>query len=546
MIRATVLVSFALTAVLAQQPAEVGRVEGVVVDSLTGDPISAVEVSLDAPDQTGRSTTTDSAGWFALADVPPGLHVLYTSRAGYLPVRPEGRRIPRVPLPRRPAAAPPYATSGVDGGFYGIPVTVGAGQAVSGVIPLMRRPVVVGRVLDTAGEPVRDIAVVSFLTTYDEFTGEVRVHDLNGETTNDLGEFRFDGLEPGGYGFRVVPTTLGPGRVAARYYLPTWYPGTQDPGSAGTVDVESGEIRLRDMFLASQSGARLFLEVTSDGTWPVDGPVSVSLRPVGQTDPLRAGMVRAGELVEVGELPGGAYDVTAQFRGPSGASAARRRVDLAAADTNVRLVLPAPSTVIGRVVDASDGEGVRGVRAELMPIERSLPVQRFVSDENGILGRPGPGVPLAPGSYLVTITTMPEGMYLAGIEVNGRDAPDEPVQLRSGEIGEIFIGLASPTGRLTGTIVDGLGRVASGAIVVLAPEDADRRQAFAATVADAAGAFEIEHAPGSYRLYAWSELNGPAYRNATFMSRYEEYGIPVQIEPGGEVTAEIAVLDGID
>ena len=545
MIRAAVLVFFALTGALAQQPEELGRIEGVVLDSVTGDPISAVEISLDVPAEAGRSTT-DAAGRFVFANVAAGLHVLYTSRPGYLPVRPEGRRTPRLQLPRNPAAERPYATSGADGGFYGIPVAVGVGEAVSGAIRLVRRPVVVGRVLDTVGEPVRDVAVVPFLTTYDEITGESRVHDLNRDTTNDLGEFRFDALEPGSYGFRVVPPTLALGRVAARYYLPTWYPGTRNADSAGTVEVDSGEVRLRDMFFASQSGARLSLEVSSDGTWPIDGPVLVSVLPVGQTDPLRAGMVRADELVEVGELPGGAYDVIAQFRGPSGASASRQRVDLAAVDTNVRLVLSAPSTVVGRVVDASEGEGVRGVRAALTPIVESLPVQRLVSDENGILGRPGSGVPLASGSYLVTVTVVPEGMYLAGIEANGRDASSEPVEFRAGEVVEILIGLASPTGRLTGTVVDGVGGVASGAIVVLAPADGRRRQAFAATVADAAGAFEIEHAPGSYRLYAWSELNGPAYRNAAFMSSYEEYAVPVQIEPGGDVIGQITVLDGID
>ena len=103
-------------------------------------------------------------------------------------------------------------------------------------------------------------------------------------------------------------------------------------------------------------------------------------------------------------------------------------------------------------------------------------------------------------------------------------------------------------GRLAGTVADAAARVAPGAIVVLAPEDRRRRQrqVFGATVADAAGEFEIEHAPGSYRLYAWSELNGAAYRNAAFMRQYEDRGVPVQIEPGGEVVGQVMVLDGMD
>jgi hypothetical protein len=35
--------------------------------------------------------------------------------------------------------------------------------------------------------------------------------------------------------------------------------------------------------------------------------------------------------------------------------------------------------------------------------------------------------------------------------------------------------------------------------------------------------------PGSYQLFAWSRLNGAAYKNAEFMKHYQGRGVPIVV-----------------
>ena len=64
------------------------------------------------------------------------------------------------------------------------------------------------------------------------------------------------------------------------------------------------------------------------------------------------------------------------------------------------------------------------------------------------------------------------------------------------------------------------------------------------TTADDDGRFRLQGvAPGEYRLYAWSTLDGAAYRNAEFMRKYDDRGVRVHVEGSGILTADVAILD---
>ena len=64
-----------------------------------------------------------------------------------------------------------------------------------------------------------------------------------------------------------------------------------------------------------------------------------------------------------------------------------------------------------------------------------------------------------------------------------------------------------------------------------------------ASTADANGFFEFHGAPGSYHVYSWSELDGAAYWDPTFMSKYDAQGHPVQLAAGTETSVEVTVLN---
>jgi hypothetical protein len=61
---------------------------------------------------------------------------------------------------------------------------------------------------------------------------------------------------------------------------------------------------------------------------------------------------------------------------------------------------------------------------------------------------------------------------------------------------------------------------------------------------DQTGHFELTCVPpGGYRLFAWWEIDGEAYRNAEFMGRFVDLGIPVRVVVDSVITVDLTTLD---
>lgn len=127
------------TAVSAQEPAT-GRIVGTVTDSASGQPLSAVAVSVAG---TRLGGVTDDAGRYSINGVPAGTHTLETRRIGYGP-----RQVPGVNVTAG-------ATTTVDLRLEAAALTLEAMVTTGVVDPTSgtRVPFTVGRV-DAADAPV--------------------------------------------------------------------------------------------------------------------------------------------------------------------------------------------------------------------------------------------------------------------------------------------------------------------------------------------------------------------------------------------------------
>jgi len=66
----------------------------------------------------------------------------------------------------------------------------------------------------------------------------------------------------------------------------------------------------------------------------------------------------------------------------------------------------------------------------------------------------------------------------------------------------------------------------------------------AGIISDVNGKYELRGiAPGSYHLFAWTELEGGAYRNADFMKEFEGMGTPIKIEAEGRRSQNVQVIN---
>lgn len=155
--------------------------------------------------------TSDDEGRFELTGVTVGQYSLQISKSGFV-----------------------STTYGLSPDVPG-PFGVSAGQRIPlGEMKLPRAGAIAGKVFDTFGDPVADITITAwrldFLTPASR-----RVISVRSFQSNDLGEFRIYGLQPGKY---YVSAALRSGTIAD---APTFYPGTASLADAQPVEVKAGQ-----------------------------------------------------------------------------------------------------------------------------------------------------------------------------------------------------------------------------------------------------------------------------------------------------------------
>jgi uncharacterized surface anchored protein len=150
---------------------------------------------------------------------------------------------------------------------------------------------------------------------------------------------------------------------------------------------------------------------------------------------------------------------------------------------------------------------------------------------------------MPPDSYKLTFPRLPANTYVRSATSSGTDVLRESIRVQ-GDM-DIDIVLATSSAQVKGVVSDASGEKLSDAIVALVPDGSLRSAAdlYRSVVSDRNGQFQIQGIePGSYYLFAWSDLQGAAYRNSEFMKKYDGNGVALKIEKSSLVTQDLAVL----
>src|ERR1700733_6933831 len=252
---------------LAQSPAAppnsaANSIEGTVLNDRTGLPLPRAHVVL-SPAQAGLgpvAVDADEKGAFAIRDVESGRYSLSASRDGYL------------------------ATSVCWLGAVRMQQTfsIGAKEAVAGLTFRLRPfAVMAGKISYEDGEPAMNLRVEA----YREYRNHLRHgYALAGSAqTNDRGEYRLFGLQPGSY---VVAAEVGPAaaneqvrETQALRYATTFYANSTKLGEALPVRLdygqESGGI---DVSLKRVRKVKLHGHVISGLTGDAASPASIAMQ----------------------------------------------------------------------------------------------------------------------------------------------------------------------------------------------------------------------------------------------------------------------------
>lgn len=566
-----------VSAAPAQQPAPTEKppekclVAGQVVKAGTGEPLKKARVTLrkEQSRESPRTEITDAQGRFTFKDVEPGRYRLFAARNAYAQQE-YGQRAPNRP---------------------GTILTLAPGQQVKDVaFRLPPAAVIAGKVYDADGEAVAGVMVQVLQHRY--IQGRRQLAPAGQAATDDRGEYRVFGLPAGRF---YVSATYRPGLGAFFFgggffggagpggqapdetYVPTYYPGTNEPGRATPVELRAGnELTNIDFLLLPARAVRVRGRVYNAVTGKAGRDVQVTLmdpsartaawfaRPSGRVEGAN------GEFEVKGVLPG-SYVATAMWFDQENNEAYTARLPVTVGDAGlegVELVIERGLDVWGTArVEGAPAE-TPGARAEGDGQEEALDLTElrvgFQPKEEGVVIFSGnPGFVKEDGSFTLQNTPrlalrvllfgsggrLPGNYYLKEARVDGNDVLEEGLDLSAGPPrGQLELVVSPNGGQVEGVALKDQ-KPFSGATVALVPEEKrrGRRELYKTATTDQYGRFTLRGIPpGEYKLFAWEEIEQGAYQDAEFLKPYEKLGHEVKVEEGSRLSAELKLIPAGD
>ncbi len=547
-----------------QEDPEPASIEGYVVRSGGGEPLAKARVVLRpvGSREPVFGAVTDAGGGFLLANIQAGSYRLHIERDGHVDQQYGQLRS------NRP----------------GTVLVLAPGQQVQDVlVSLVPTGTISGRVYDEDGEPIVGASVRAFRFEYGA-DGRV-LAPVRQTQTNDLGEYRLYWLTPGEYyvsatfeaRFRVAsamresvlagappvldlrgsaPVALGRTDPMDTVYVDTYYPGTHDPVTASPLTVvPATEVSAVDFTVLPTRAVVLRGGVVGpfseqEGLIPV---VTISQR----NSAVAAGRIafrgggRGGRgrravnpdgTFELAGIAPGSYTLVALIRAPQGRGRVGGGVQMAGfldievgADDVEGLIIPVRSNVslTGQIlVDQSASQiDTSRIRVSVQTTGR-LPV----GSPNGRVEADGTFAidNVSQTTQRVSLTGLPQGAYIAGAYIGGRDILRDGIRVTA-DLGPIEFRISGAGGTLDGTVQTNADHTYRGAQLVLIPDDAERIDRYKVANADQYGRFSMQGiAPGSYRIFAWEDAPAGAFQDPDFVSQYKDFGEPIEIEQASQ------------
>jgi 5-hydroxyisourate hydrolase-like protein (transthyretin family) len=507
-------------------------IEGVVIDQESGSPVGGARVYFSQETVFAREVpfvTTDPQGRFAIDVRAAGQYRLLPEKTGYVYSRPA-----RLKTPRR---------------VVFVQVS-GQGPAPRVELPMVKEGIIAGQILDSVtGQPMPSVAVRLGVPSYSgkgdifaelgfptERSAGTEIH------TNDRGEYRLFGLPQGEYYVaytRYVRDSAAPivGHVLG------YYPGVDRVASAVLLQVEAGKETQAAPILLDPPSKAVQVRFRYGGTnLQLASGVSPSMMFTADNfeTSIRVGRENDETPLRMGR---GRYDLKFQILSATGDTLySLMNFDVGTENLEKEVILTRAASVTGAITlrDASgktlDGSG----------ISCSLDgTGQLLTERSGRGARSGcVEAKAAMGSYQLRVS-LPADAFIVSAKAGQRDVLRDGIEVAQRDV-HLEIEAATPGSVISGVVTDDKNNPLSDATVVLVP-DAPYRNAivlYRSEVSAFDGRFGLRGvAPGTYRVFAWTDLSGPAYRNPEFLKKYEDKGTPLKIENSTPVSLKLIALE---
>jgi len=521
-------------------PNEPGSIQGTVLSDATGQPLRRAQVLLRRADATsgGAYQTTNESGSFTFPNVTPGRYSMNVQREGFLPL-----------------------SAGHIGAYKMPPIfTVQSGQTIeSFVFRMTPWGIVSGKVKFDDAEPAVNVVVQLYREFYDR--GRHGYVAAASARTDDRGEYRAHGLDPGAYyvaalyqspprppGSQEQIRTDDTGKPLPNLsYAVTFFPDAHRMADAVAVHVAGGqEAGGIDIFLGLIHTVRLNGRVLSALSGNVIPGALVTLRwndpdnTASVSAPVDVGMDARQNFEMQGVTPG-PYLVVAT--GAEGNMTLTGRVPINVGDADIAgldVVVSPESVWTGKVrIDGEDASLPPGLVVSLEPRRPTATTTRAQVSPEGDFS-----IAFVPNEvYDLYVLNAPNDVYLKSVLV--ADAERLALGLEASPSAApppLDVVLSTHGGQVVGRAVTTDSQiVASGASVLLIPDPPDGRvQAYRALSADEQGNFIGQGvAPGSYIVLAWFDQPPCQLYNPAELAACRALGSPLKIAEDGQESVQV-------
>ena len=519
-----------------------GEIQGTVLSGSTGQPLRRAQVLLKPADSKGsaRYQTTDESGSFTFGKVATGRYTITVQREGYLPL-----------------------SAGRVGDYQMPPIfSVNSGQTISSFVYRMTPAAVLsGKVKFDDAEPAVNVAIQLYRSYYDR--GRHGYATAASTHTDDRGEYRVHGLEPGTYYvaalYQAPPRPSGAAEQTRKdalgnplpelNYAVTFFPQVQKMSDAVPLKIEPGdEVGGIDIFLTLVHTVHVRGRVISAAKGGVIASPSVTLR---MNDSDNTASVNAPMTVTVDKDQN--FDIDGVTAGPYLLMAAadedgvsltgRVPINIAEADVaNADVVVSPFGLWSGKIhLDDDDSAVPKDLTISLQPRRSTATATLAKVSENGEFF-----IPFVPDeTYDLYVLNAPEDSYLKSVRIGNSERLGQGLEVLAGASPPpLDVRLSSQGGQVIGRAVTADPKiVASGAAVVLIPDPpAGRVQAYQATQANEYGNFTLKGIPpGKYVVVAWLDSAPCDVYNPDDLAACQAQGSNLTIDESEQKSLQLTV-----
>src|SRR5579862_70259 len=498
------------------------RIAGTVVNALGGNPLPRVRVTIeDTHDpQKVQYTITSEDGRFEFTQLDAGKYALSGAKRGFISASYDQHE--------------QFSTA----------IVTGAGVDTEHlVLRLAPFATLSGKVLDEAGDPVRQ-ATVS-LYAEDQRSGVGRIRKVRQEMTDDQGTYEFAALQTGSYfiaataspWYAIHPSSVqqGDGLRASTSVDPsldvayplTYYKDATEPDDASPIPVRAGDHLEADIQLSPVPALHLRFHVPENEhgfNMPVlQRPSFDGMEYV----PVEGGQIVSPGVFEVTGVAAGRYTVRMPVTSPGEPPRySETEMDL---------------TADGQELDPAKGQPTSSLKASVKLLgEANLPRQisillrnsksRVVAAEQVNAKGEVEFPEVTPGNYEVLAQGAGQAYSVLRISMQGHETAGHSLDVAPGSSLDLSLTLVGSATRVEG-FAKRNGHAAPGAMVVLVPHNPEaNHELFRRDQSDLDGSFTLPGViPGPYTVCAIEDGWDLDWAKPAVIARYCEHGLSIVV-----------------